>query len=72
MKRIAIIAKLALILILCFASYQHGKFVGALGGRYDSASYESLIASVAVSAPKRQIYAADDYIDANLPKLGGR
>ena len=62
--------KLAVVLILCFASYQHGKFVGQLGGHYDSAAYEALIANVASGADKQRIYAADEYIDANPPKMG--
>ena len=53
--------------ILVFAGYQHGKFVGQLGGKYDSAAYESLITGLAdqpqAANNKQNIYAASDFID---------
>jgi len=65
-------AKLIAVLALVFAGYQHGKYVGELGGKYDSAAYEGIIAQAAAMPEKQRIYAADQYIDANPPKYSGR
>lgn len=46
-RNIKLILVMSLVVLGTFSGYQHGKYVGQLGGRYDSASYEAIISKAA-------------------------
>lgn len=63
---------LSVALVFGFACYQHGKYVGQLGGHYDSAAYEGIIATASAEPDQHRVYANDQYIDANPQKYTGK
>lgn len=46
-RNIKLISVMSLVVLGTFSGYEHGKYVGQLGGKYDSAAYEAIISKAA-------------------------